>query len=498
MKLWSTSRKKSAEPKPAPEESAKPKMRVSRRASDPKDTWRAAIFGDGPVDLRAALREWWFICLMIVYALVSVLFLSRCGYPTEPSASESRFAAQAGDRSAAGEQEATYTQATLAYAGDLVCHEGLNTEAQTGDTYDYLPILEGCVPYVSDADLAFCCMETTFLDNAAYSGYPMFRSPKELATSLKDAGFDFINTASNHSMDSLKDGISSTLDVLDAAGLDHIGTYRTQEERDANHGVVVKDLNGISIAFLSYTYGTNCIPIEGFEYAVNVCFTDYLDTYADEITEFDYDKVGADLEYARSLDTDLICVFMHWGIEYHTEPVDYQRDVADWLFEQGADLVCGGHPHVPEPMEVRHVKDLDGNERTGYLCYCMGNFISTMNDRYTNLTGVTTIELEKNESTGETYLKNVSYAPLIMVDTADYGIANAGWRYKLVDIHQAIDSYDAGDDLGYINQTLYDAMCTALDDLHDIFGIRFDRFDPGYKANTSGELPVPEKTDEAA
>ena len=179
---------------------------------------------------------------------------------------------------------------------------------------------------------------------------------------LKEAGFDFINTASNHCMDSLKDGIGQTLDVLEANGLDHIGTYRSQEEWDANHGIVVKDVNGISIAFLSYTYGTNCIPIDGFEYVTNLAFKDYMDTYADEITEVDWERLDADMAYARDLDTDVICVFIHWGLEYHTAPVDYQREIADHLFEQGATLVCGGHPHVPEPMEVRRVLANDNAE----------------------------------------------------------------------------------------------------------------------------------------
>ena len=487
-----------------PEETERGMLTMKLFSSDHKKharaesgSWKAAIFGDGPVDYRAAFKEWWFVCLMLVYGLISVLFLSHCSYPPQASGTDAPTAAQT-EETAEVQKEPSYTQATLAYAGDLVCHMDINAEANTGSGYDYLPVLEGCVPYVSDADLAFCCMETTFMDNAEISGYPMFRSPKELATGLKDAGFDFINTASNHCMDSLKNGISSTLDVLDAAGLDHIGTYRSQEEWDENHGIVVKDVNGISIAFLSYTYGTNCIPITGFEYATNILFKDYMDTYADEITEVDWDRLDADMEYARGVDTDLICVFIHWGLEYHTQPVDYQREIADHLFEQGADLICGGHPHVPEPMEVRHVTDLEGNERTGYLCYCMGNFISSMNDRYTNLTGVTTIELEKNEDTGETYLKNVSYAPLMMVDTADYGIGGAGWRYKLVDLHQALDSYAAGDNLGYINETLYAAMQTALSDIHDIFGVQFDRFDAGYQANTSGEMPAPAQTDEAA
>ena len=488
MKLWSSSNRK-------------------KETSGPQgESWKTAVLGEDPKDYNKVFREWWFICLMVAYALVSVLFLSRCGYPTLPPSEEDGpgfkpSAAPTQQQEAAPTPEVTYANATLAYAGDLVCHEGLNDEAHQADgTYNYLPILEGCVPYVSEADLAFCTLETTFPDTDRYYGYPMFKSPKELATNLKDAGFDFINTASNHCMDSLKNGISQTLDVLEANGLDHIGTYRSQEEWDANRGIVVKDVNGISIAFLSYTYGTNCIPIDGFEYVTNLAFKDYMDTYADEITEVDWDRLDADMAYARDLDTDVICVFIHWGLEYHTAPVDYQREIADHLFEQGATLVCGGHPHVPEPMEVRRVTDLDGNERTGYLCYCMGNFISTMNDRYTNLTGVTSIELEKNESTGETYLKNVSYAPLIMVDTADYGIGGAGWRFKLVDLHQALDSYAAGDNLGYINETLYNAMQTALSDVHDIFGAQFDRFDPSYQANTSGEMPAPApaETDESA
>ena len=109
---------------------------------------------------------------------------------------------------------------------------------------------------------------------------------------------------------------------------------------------------------------------------------------------------------------------------------------------------------------------------------------------FRSLTGVTTLELEKNEATGETYLKNVAYAPMIMVDTADHGITWAGWRYKLVDLHKAMDSYAAGDGMGYMNDTLFYNMQTALDDIHSIFGARFDRYDPGYQANTEGEIPL--------
>ena len=464
-----------------------------------RKTFRETFFGEG-AGFAALAKQYGVPVLLAVYALFAVFAMPHCtrlkDAPSEDASFKTPAVTAAPQSDAAAEptptpepKEPTFTNATLAYAGDLVCHMGLNEEANTGSGYDFKPLMEGAIPYVQDADYAFCCFETTFPIEGDVSGYPTFHSPQALAANLKEAGFDMLEMASNHCMDARKEGLDNTLDVLDSVGLDHVGTYRTQEERDANSGIVVKDLNGIKIAFLSYTYGTNCFPVTDFPYAVNIFFSDYLELYADDIDELDYTQLDADIAAAKEMDVDLIAVFMHWGLEYHTAPVDYQTQVADHLFAEGVDLILGGHPHVPEPMETRTVRDADGNERTGYLCYCMGNFISCMNDRYTNLTGVTTLELEKNIDTGETYLKNVSYAPLIMVDTADHGVYN-GWRYKLVDLHKAIDGYAAGDGQGYINETLYNDMVTALNDLHTIWGANFDRFDPSYTPNTEGEMPA--------
>ncbi len=379
------------------------------------------------------------------------------------------------------------TNMTLAYCGDLVAHSGLNSEAQNGSDYDYTTLMGGAAGYVNAADFAVCCLETTFPDTTDYTGYPMFKSPKGLATSLKNLGFDLISTASNHCMDSYQSGLNATLDVLDENGLDHVGTYRSQEERDANNGIVVKEINGISVAFLAFTYGTNGIPVTGFEYAANIFFNDYLTNLSD----INYDMLDEDMAAARALGTDLIVVFMHWGNEYYTEPVAYQYELADYMFEQGADIILGGHTHVPEPMEVRTVTDIDGNEKTGYICYCLGNFVSCQNDRYTNLTAVVNISIEKNLDTGETYIKNVGYAPMFMVDLEDYGVYDAGWRYKLWDLHAAINSYESGDNLGVINSTLYEALKQGLEDIHSIFGAEFDIYDDAYTPNKVGEMPVP-------
>lgn len=357
---------------------------------------------------------------------------------------------------------------TLTLAGDLVMHEGLNTEARLPDGgYDYTRFFADVECYISEADYALCCLESS-LTGGAIKTYPLFTSPDGLAVSLKDVGFDLINTASNHAMDGHQSGLIRTLDVLDSLGLDHVGTYRTRAEYDENSGILVKEINGVSFAFLDYSYGTNGIPIYNYPYAVNLFSTSYMTTYVTP----DYDKLASDMAAARALDTDIIAVSIHWGAEYQTEPSATQQRVADFLFEQGADLIIGGHPHVPQPMELREIDNGDGTKRTGFLCYCLGNLLSTMKSDYTYLTALARIELTKDPATGDTAITGCSYVPVMMVNLANYGTASAaGWQRQLWDIPAAIADYESGDDRGgIITPKLYDDLCQALADCESIFG----------------------------
>ena len=357
---------------------------------------------------------------------------------------------------------------TLTLAGDLVMHEGLNTEARLPDgSYDYTRFFADVECYISEADYALCCLESS-LTGGAIKTYPLFTSPDGLAVSLKDVGFDLINTASNHAMDGHQSGLIRTLDVLDSLGLDHVGTYRTRAEYDENSGILVKEINGVSFAFLDYSYGTNGIPIYNYPYAVNLFSTSYMTTYVTP----DYDKLASDMAAARALDTDIIAVSIHWGAEYQTEPSATQQRVADFLFEQGADLIIGGHPHVPQPMELREIDNGDGTKRTGFLCYCLGNLLSTMKSDYTYLTALARIELTKDPATGDTAITGCSYVPVMMVNLANYGTASAaGWQRQLWDIPAAIADYESGDDRGgIITPKLYDDLCQALADCESIFG----------------------------
>jgi len=364
----------------------------------------------------------------------------------------------------------SYVDISLAFCGDIVCHTGLNDEAKKSDgTYDFAPIFSGAENDIKKADYAVCTMETTFPKTTAYTGYPQFKSPPALAAGLKNIGIDLVNTASNHCMDSYKDGLISTLDVLDQNGLDHVGTYRTQEEHDKNNGILVKNINGVSVAFLSFTYGTNGLPVTGFEYVSNIFFNDYLTTLKD----INYDLLKKDMSAARALNTDMIVVVMHWGNEYYTKPVTYQNELADFLFKEGANIVIGGHCHVPEPIELRHVVDNEGNEKTGLIAYCLGNFVSCQNDRYTNLTAILNVDIRKDLKTGKAILENVSYEPMFMMDLSDYGLTG-NWRYRLLNLQETLNEYKNGKNPDFISEKMYSSMITGLDDIHSIMNADFD------------------------
>lgn len=355
--------------------------------------------------------------------------------------------------------------ATLTVAGDIMSHMPQTNDAYVPETgqYDYTPMLRHAKPWVEAADLAVANLETTFSGGPNYSGFPAFNTPDALGYALKDAGFDLLSTANNHSLDRRFPGLERTLNTLDEIGLAHVGTYRTQDERDANHGITVADCGGISIAFLAYSYGTNGIPVpEGKEFCINLFNTDYLTN----LSVPDTDLIESDMAAARELGCDLIAVMMHWGVEYKLTPTSYQKQLAETLVDLGADLVLGGHPHVLEPYETLTTEA--GN--TGFVCYSLGNFISSQVYEYTDTTVLLNLTLKKDLITGETTVEGVDYIPFYMLNK---GEKINGERMVLLDVYAAMEEYDSGDQTT-VTDSVFQKLTKALDDCHTVLGAEGD------------------------
>ena len=325
--------------------------------------------------------------------------------------------------------------------GDIMCHNSQYKDAYDGSTYDFSYVFDDIKDYISSADIAVGNLETTFAGKErGYSNYPRFNSPEQLAYNLKDMGIDVLCTANNHSMDTNYSGVVSTLDFLDDAGISHMGTSRTAEEQNQ---ILVKDVNGIKIAFLAFTYGTNGIPVPSANsYCVNL---------------IDKDLILKQLELAKAQEPDLICVNMHWGLEYQNVQNSDQEDWADFLFENGVDVILGSHPHVLQPMEKRTVTLEDGTTKNCFVIYSLGNFISGQTKKNTRTSIILNINFTKDGETGKTTIGDVSYVPIYMYKSS----SGSTKRYKLLDITSSIAEYENGSDTS-IGQSTYSTLKSEL------------------------------------
>jgi poly-gamma-glutamate capsule biosynthesis protein CapA/YwtB (metallophosphatase superfamily) len=247
---------------------------------------------------------------------------------------------------------------TVAMSGDVLLHEGLwaSAEADAARTgrgdMDFRPMLADMRPVISGADFAVCHMETPVAPKGGpYEGYPLFAAPPQVVGALKWEGYDACTTASNHSVDQGFEGLARTLDAFDEVGILHDGTARRAKEMRTP---LLVEVNGVKIALISATYGTNGIPLP-----------------ADQpwsVQQMRPDEIIAKAQRARAAGAQLVLVAMHWGSEYQHEPNGDQLAVADALTRSPAvDFVYGHHAHVVQPYDRVNGK---------WVVYGLGNMVA--------------------------------------------------------------------------------------------------------------------------
>ena len=271
--------------------------------------------------------------------------------------------------------------ASLVMVGDALIHYGVYKEAETDNGYDFKPMLSVVKPMIQDYDLKYYNQETILGGTElGLSSYPRFNSPYEVGDAFVDAGFNLVSLATNHTMDKGEVGVINSLNYWNSKDdVYTAGSYLSNEDRDE---VVIKEINGITYSFFSYTTWTNGLETpSGKEYLNNV--------YSPE-------KAKADIEKVRDK-VDVVIVAMHWGTEYSFSVSSAQQEIANYLSSLGVDIIIGSHPHVVEPIAFIGKT---------MVIYSLGNFISDQDgiERLTGLmvgvdihktvdNGVTTIEL---------------------------------------------------------------------------------------------------------
>lgn len=252
--------------------------------------------------------------------------------------------------------EAKEQKVTFLCAGDNLIHPQLLRYG----TEDYSYLYEQIKDEVQQADFASINQETIFVkDRGLVSGFPRFGTPVQVGDAMIDAGFNIITLANNHVLDKGSYGVDVTAHFYEEKGITYLGAHPTfQEDTQPQNTVTFVEKNGLCIALLNYTYGTNGQPMpEGYPHMVELLA--------------DKERMDIQLETARA-QADAVVVFVHWGTEYDTEPDEQQKEYSRYFLKKGVDVVVGTHPHVVQPYEVW--KDDKGHEMLVY--YSLGNLVS--------------------------------------------------------------------------------------------------------------------------
>lgn len=291
----------------------------------------------------------------------------------------------------ADEEKEDKTQVKILAMGDMIFHQPIVKNYRTGETYDFTPIFANISEDINGADIAIANFEGSVNSNRKLSGFPMFNFPKESIYSLKNAGFDILSTANNHSLDTGLDGVAETISHIKESGMESFGTLSEEGEK----GIIIEK-NGIKIGLISFTDTLNGMDslMRNKEYSVNTFSQD----------------VAGDIKNLKDK-SDIVIVYPHWGNEYQHHPSERQIFLKEKLHEYGADIILGSHPHVLQRYEVEEI-----NNKKLFTIYSMGNALS--NQRVENLkkSGVDTgalviLEIEKDNISGVTSLKSYEVQP---------------------------------------------------------------------------------------
>lgn len=331
--------------------------------------------------------------------------------------------------------------------GDILCESGLLEDAynKETDTYEFEQIFSDVKTYVENADITLSSLETNFVEGEEYSGNKKYNAPLTLLDTIKSLGIDIINTANNHSFDYGYRGIESTINKIQQAGLVNVGTYKTEED---SNNILIKDVKGIKIAFLAYTYGitSDDSQLKNTPYALNL---------------IEKEKIVSDIKKSKEEGADFTFLLMHWGDVESSIQNEQQKELANFLFENGADFILGTHPASIQPMEVRQ----NNSGKNIFIAYSTGNFISSREYKNSNIEMILDIEITQDSKTKETNLTKVTYTPVYLLDRGK----KSEQRYKLIDIKREIQNYENGRDTT-ITKSEYEKILQALIDINKLVG----------------------------
>ena len=405
-----------------------------------------------------------FIAVLLIAVAISMALTLLAeglkGFPlTSSSTTVVSQTADFKEKTTATEQE---TSARIMANGDLLYHDIIYISAKKSDgTYDFHENFEYVKPWLKQADLVIGDFEGTVNKDHYLAGYPLFNAPGEVMDAIKDAGYQVLDLAHNHILDSQIEGVVSTADAIEKAGMTPIGVY-THEPRD-KAPIVIKEVNGIKVALLAYSYGFN-----GIEQSISQ------EDYNRYLSDLDEEKMKAEIERAEK-EADITIIMPQMGVEYQIEPTEEQKKLYHKMIDWGADIIFGGHPHVVEPAET-----VEKNGDKKLIIYSMGNFISnqrieTMQDvenaKWTERGVLMDVTIKKKS--GKTTIETAQAHPSWVSRTPKGGYSPEGYPLYLYQTYILEDFIEGGKYRSQLDEATKERIDTAYKEMNEHVGLKW-------------------------
>ena len=310
------------------------------------------------------------------------------------------------------------------------------TYVATNDAnYDFSPIYTNVAERMKNADICYINQETlSGGDGTKIYGYPTFNSPEAVGRTLRTLGVDVVNMAHNHMLDAGDDSFLIHSDgFFKSLGMTPLGYYKNEADTD---NIVLYEEQGITFAFLTYTYGTNGI-------------TSRSETYIPYMKEAIVRKQVA----LAKQQADVVIVSAHWGNEDTYSPNSDQKFFANLFCELGVDVVIGMHSHCIQPMQW--IESSTGHRML--LTYSLGNFVSGMQDGMNVLEGMLSFDVRRSAETGEITVEKPLFTPLVLHYTKEQSVdtkLDTGYRnFKLYDLKDYTEALAAAHGVVWYEKT---------------------------------------------
>ncbi|GGA84416.1 CapA family protein [Ornithinibacillus halotolerans] len=356
--------------------------------------------------------------ILIVIVMISLLLVSCGGNNSTSSYDTNRTAGSHSEKEMKEREEKEpieiVQEISIAAIGDMLIHNSVYNDAYNGDGYDFTPMLKRVKPFLSEATISIANQETMIGGvELGLSSYPTFNSPTEVGDALKWAGVNVVSLANNHTLDRGEEAIQRAIKHWETIDMMYTGSYKNPEDREDMR--LFETEEGISVAFLSYTYGTNGIPVPiGKDYLVNL---------------IDQELMAEDIKRAKDK-ADVVVLSLHFGNEYERMPNQAQKDLVQFVADEGVDVVLGHHPHVLQPIEW--VSGENGNRTL--VIYSLGNFLSGQDEFYRQIGGLFKFHVKKSIINGETEVK--VHSPEFLPTYVKY----TNWRdFEVIPMYQLTD-----------------------------------------------------------